>query len=379
LATINEIFENMLTFRITDGSIRARASVMAQGRGKGFEMNRTGKVLWGALGFAIAAALSPMLASAQDKPLTKVVLSLDFIPLGRHAPWYAALAEGYFKDEGLDVSIIPSQGTAQTIQAVESGTANIAFVDVPSVVLARANGSKLKMLAVNYQKAPYAIFSLNTGANVTQPKQLEGLNLGSGAGSFTPKIIQGFMAQNGLDASKLSISNVAPPARAAALLSGQVPAIEFFVMAKPGLEAGAKDAKAELRTFLLSDHGLELYSNGLAVTQDYLDKNSDVVKRFVRAGLKGWKFALANRQKAADDEITFVPSLKPEVIIAELNIVADLAVTPDTKQHGLGWFDPAKMQSNLDFVVKYIGVPGTPPQAADLYATGYLPTPGILP
>ena len=97
-----------------------------------------------------------------------MIFSLDFIPLGRHAPWYAALAEGYFRDEGLDVSIIPSQGTAQTIQAVESGTANIAFVDVPSVVLARANGSKLRMVAVNYQKAPYAIFSLKNGANVTR-------------------------------------------------------------------------------------------------------------------------------------------------------------------------------------------------------------------
>src|SRR3954454_9108797 len=92
-------------------------------------------------------------AAAQGAPPAKIVFSLDFIPLGRHAPWYAALAEGYFKDEGLDVSIIPAQGTAQVIQAVESGVANIGFVDVPSVAIARSNGSKLKMLAVNYQKA----------------------------------------------------------------------------------------------------------------------------------------------------------------------------------------------------------------------------------
>jgi NitT/TauT family transport system substrate-binding protein len=326
----------------------------------------------------LAAALATP-AAAQDKPLTKVIFSLDFIPLGRHAPWYAALSQGYFKDEGLDVSIIPSQGTAQTIQAVESGTANIAFVDVPSVVLARANGSKLKMVAVNYQKAPYAIFSLSNGANVTQPKQLEGLTLGSGAGSFTPKVIEGFMTQNGLDPSKLKITNVAPPARATTLLSGQVPAIEFFVMAKPGLEAGAKDAKTELRTFLLSDHGLELYSNGIAVTEDYLAKNADVVKRFVRAGLKGWKFALANPQKAADEQIKYVASLKPEITVAEISIVGDLAVTPEVKQHGFGWFDPAKMKSAVDFVTKYIGVTGTAPAVADVYATGLLPSPAITP
>jgi NitT/TauT family transport system substrate-binding protein len=325
----------------------------------------------------LGGLLSP--AAAQEKPAAKVTLALDFIPLGRHAPWYAALAEGFFKDEGLDVSIIPSQGTAQTIQAVESGTANIGFVDVPSVVLARANGSKLKMVAVNYQKAPYAIFSLKNGANIVEPKQLEGLSLGSGAGSFTPKVIEGFMAQKGLDPTRLKIANIAPPARASALLSGQVPAIEFFVMAKPGLEGGAKDANTELVTFLLSDHGLQLYSNGLAVTEDYLAKNGQAVKAFVRAGLKGWQFALGNPQKAAEDQIKYVPSLKPEISTAEIKIVGDLAVTEDVKQNGLGWFDPIGMKSAVDFVSKYVGMSGTPPAATDIYALGYLPEPAIKP
>jgi NitT/TauT family transport system substrate-binding protein len=339
------------------------------------------RLIAGTLCAVSLVASLPGTASAQGSPppLTKVVFSLDFIPLGRHAAWYAALAEGYYKDEGLDVSIIPSQGTAQVIQAVESGTANIGFVDVPSVVIARGNGSKLKMLAVNYGKAPYAIFSLSPGANVTEPKQLEGLNLGSGAGSFTPKIIQGFMTQKGLDPSKLTISNVAPPARATTLLSGQIPAIEFFVMAKPGLEAGAKAGNAELRTLLLADHGLELYGNGIAATEDYIAKNPDVVKRFVRASLKGWKFTIANPEKAAADQIKYIPTLKPEVVVAEINVVTGLAVTAETMKNGLGWFDPAKMKVNLDFVEKYIGVSGKPPVATDLYATGFLPTPPIMP
>lgn len=334
-----------------------------------------------AAGAACAASLltaMPGAAQAQAS-LTKVVFSLDFIPLGRHAPWYAALAEGYYKEEGLDVSIIPAQGTAQVIQAVESGTAQIGFVDVPSVVIARGNGSKLKMVAVNYGKAPYAIFSLSTGANVTQPKQLEGLNLGSGAGSFTPKVIQGFMSQKGLDPSKLTISNVAPPARATTLLSGQIPAIEFFVMAKPGLEGGAKTANAELRTMLLADHGLELYGNGIAATEDYLAKNADTVKRFVRASLKGWKFAMANPEKAAADQIQSVPTLKAEGIVAEIKVVQDLAVTDETRKNGLGSFDPAKMKANIDFVEKYVGISGKVPAPTELYATGFLPAQPVLP
>lgn len=330
---------------------------------------------------ALLVAFGANVASAQGlaPALTKVTFSLDFIPLGRHAAWYAALAEGFYKDEGLDVSIIPAQGTAQAVQAVESGTANIGFIDVPSVVIARGNGSSLKVVAVNYGKAPYAIFSLSNGANVTQPKQLEGLNLGSGAGSFTPKVIQGFMAQKGLDPNKLTISNVAPPARASTLIAGQIPAIEFFVMAKPGLEAAAKSANTELRTLLLADQGLQLYGNGIAATEDYLAKNPDVVKRFVRASLKGWKFTIANPDKAAADQIKYVPTLKPEVIVAEIKVVADLAVTDETKKNGLGWFDPVKMKANVDFVEKYIGISGKPPVAIDVYATGFLPTPAIMP
>ncbi|HEY2137753.1 MAG TPA: ABC transporter substrate-binding protein [Xanthobacteraceae bacterium] len=327
---------------------------------------------------AVVVGAGPPPAFAQAAT-TKIVFSLDFIPLGRHSPWYAALAEGYFKDEGLDVTIIPAQGTAQVIQAVEAGTANIGFVDVPSVIIARGNGAKLKMVAVNYQKAPYAVFSLSTGADVTQPKKLEGLTLGSGAGSFTPKVIQGFMSQQGLDPAKLTVSNVAPPARATMLLSGQVPAIEFFVMSKPGLEAGAKTANAELRTLLLADHGLELYGNGIAATDEFIAKNPDTLKRFVRAGLKGWKFAIDNPQKAAADQINYVPSLKPEGIVAEIAIIADLAVTSDTKKNGLGWFDPAKMARNLDFVGKYIGAGPTPLSTTDIYAPGFLPAPAVMP
>ncbi|WP_029040398.1 ABC transporter substrate-binding protein [Cucumibacter marinus] len=336
------------------------------------------------LGLAAAVTLASLTGLsaptlAQDGELTPLTFSLDFIPLGRHAPWYTALGKGFFEEEGLDVTIIPAQGTAQVIQAVESGTAQLGFVDVPALALARSNGSQLRMIAVNYQKAPYAIFTLANGADVTEISQLEGLTLGSGAGSFTPKIIKGYMTENGLDPDALEITNVAPPARAGMLLSGNVPAIEFFVMAQPGLANGAVDAGTELRTLLLGDHGLELYSNGIATTEDYLAANPDVAKRFVRAALKGWQYALNNPEEAADIQLQYIESLDRDTIIAEIGVVRSLAVTEDTEMNGLGWFDKAKMQTSLDFVLEFIGVEGDEPDAADLYAEGFLPDEPIKP
>ena len=82
-------------------------------------------------------------AQAQEKKLTDITFSLDFITLGRHAPFYVAIDKGYYKEEGLNVNIIPAKGTAQGIQNVESGIAQIGFTDIASLVVARAEGLRL--------------------------------------------------------------------------------------------------------------------------------------------------------------------------------------------------------------------------------------------
>jgi NitT/TauT family transport system substrate-binding protein len=329
--------------------------------------------------FLVLASISVMLggnAVAASKPID-VTFSLDFITLGRHAPWYVALGKGYYEEEGLNVKIVPGKGTAQVIQAIESGIADIGFIDVPSLVISRAAGSTIKMVAVNYQKAPYTVFSLDPGANVTKPKDLEGLELGSGAGSFIPKILQAFMRMHGLDPNTLKIVNIAPSARVAALVSRRVESVDFFIMSYPGISRAVKDSK--VRAFLLGDHGLELYSNGIGAKESYLKKNPEVVRAFVRAALRGWKYALSNPEEAADIQRKYAKGLNRQIIIDEIAILKRLAVVPDTQRNGLGWFDPAKMESNRSFMLENVGIKGTPPKAEDLYVTGFLPKKPILP
>src|SRR4051794_530345 len=116
----------------------------------------------------IAGLGLPVESHAQSTPVT---FSLDFRALGRHAAWYVALEKGYYKNVGLDVTIIPSQGTAQAIQSVESKAAQFGFSDVAGLVAARANSAATaKMVAGIYQKAPYPGFSLASGAQVPKPQ-----------------------------------------------------------------------------------------------------------------------------------------------------------------------------------------------------------------
>jgi NitT/TauT family transport system substrate-binding protein len=313
-------------------------------------------------------------AAAQER---KVTFVLDFISLGRHAPWYVALGKGYFKEEGLDVTIQPSKGTADAIRAVVSGIADIGFIDVPSLVAAGEAGGSVKIVAANYQKPPYCVFSLDPGANVTEPKQMAGLELGSSTASFVPRVIQAFMEMNGVDSKTLKIVNIDAPSRVPMLLARKVQAIDLFVMSEPAIRRAAKDAKP--RCLLLGDHGLEIYSNSIGTSEAFLDKNPDVVKGFVRAALRGWRYALAHPKEAAEIQRMYVKALDPEIIGEEIEILKRIAITPDVEKNGFGTVSMERMKKTVDFINDNANVTGEKLTAEQIYRPGFLPKEPILP
>ena len=329
------------------------------------------------LKFAALLAAGLCFAVEAQAQSTAVTFALDFRALGRHAAWYVALDKGYYKQAGLDVTIIPSQGTAQAIQSVESKAAQFAFSDVAGLVAARANsGATAKLVAVIYQKAPYAVFSLRSGANVTKPEQLENLEIASGAGSFTQKVIEAFMKSKGLKADTVKYTNIDPAARIGMLVSKKVPAIETFAMSMPGLVKAAGAQEAQI--FLLANNGLTLYSNGILVREDYLKANGAQVKAFVKASLDGWRDTIADPKAAADIVVKYIKGLDADVVLQEIAIVNALVATPETKANGLGTIDPAVMAASVDLIANNIGAAGKV-AAKDVYDTSYLPQPPVKP
>jgi NitT/TauT family transport system substrate-binding protein len=317
-------------------------------------------------------------AQAQAPKLTDITFSLDFIVLGRHAPFFVAIEKGFFREEGLNVNIISAKGTAHGIQNVESGLAQIGFIDVASLVVARAEGSTVKVASVIYQKAPFCFFSLNPGANVTKLKDFEGLRVGSNTGSYISNIARAMMRKEGLDPSKLSVESIEPSARIAMLATRKIPAIDFFIITKPAMERAVKDAKVV--TFLFADHGLDLYSNGIGAKESFLKENPEVMKGFVRASLRGYQYAFKHPAEAAELIQKHARALNNEITVDELKIVEELTVTPEIKQSGIGSFTTARMQSSVAWMVENGGFPKEKaPKVEDVYATGFLPAKPVMP
>ena len=321
---------------------------------------------------SVAAAARPARAAER----TPVAFSLDFRALGRHAPWYVALDRGFYRDVGLDVAIQGSGGTAQALQSLEANLVQFAFSDVAGLATARQAGSSTgEIVAVIYQQAPYAIFSLANGANVTRPEQLEGLTIGSGAGSFTQQVIHAYMLARGLDPAKVTYTNVDPSARISLVVTGRLPASESFAMSMPSLvnAVGADQA----RMFLLADHGLQLYSNSIVVRHDYAVQYPDLVRGFVAASLRGWHYTIAHPDEAATIVSAAVKGLDPGLARQEIDIVTRLADTPATRQAGLGSFEPGPLQASVDLILGRDGAAKLP--LSTLADAGFLPGPPIRP
>lgn len=323
---------------------------------------------------ALGAGLMLGSAQAQERDVKFV---LDFISLGRHAPWYVAVGKGYFKEEGLNVTIMPSKGTADAIRSVVSGIADIGFIDVPSLVASGAAGGAIKIVAVNYQKPPYCVFSLDPGANITSPKQMAGLEFGSSTSSFLPRIMQAFMTMNGVDGKTLKVVNIDGAARVPMLAARKIASIDQFIMSEPSIRRAVTDATP--KCLFLGDYGLDIYSNSIGTTDEFLTKNPDVVKKFVRAALRGWQYALAHPKEAADIQVRYVKGLNPDIIVDEVNVLKRVAVTPEVEKNGFGIMSLEKMKKTVDFINNNIDIQGEKLTAEQIYRAGFLPEKPVLP
>jgi NitT/TauT family transport system substrate-binding protein len=104
-----------------------------------------------------------------------------------------------------------------------------------------------------------------------------------------------------------------------------------------------------------------------------------VVRGFVRAALRGWKYTLDNPEEAAQIQVQFNKALDPQIIVEEIRILKRLAVVPDTQAGGFGAMNRDKMRRTVDFINSNVDVQGTKLSADDIMREGFLPKEPIKP
>jgi NitT/TauT family transport system substrate-binding protein len=325
-----------------------------------------------AASLALLAALSSSPALAQK--LTPVRFALDWRFEGPAAPYFVAIDKGYYKAEGLEVSIDPGSGSVEGINRVASGAYEMGFADINSLVKYRDNARNLPVKAVMmvYDTPAFSIVTLKK-SGITKPKDLEGRILGAPApdGAYAQWPI--FVKANGIDAAKVRIENVGFPVREPMLAQGKVDAITGFWFSS-FMNLRANNVPADQIVVLhMRDHGVDLYGNVIIANPDFMRFSPKAVSGFVRATIRGIQDTIRSPEAAIDSLMKRNPIARREVELERLRLsLQKNFVTPDVQKNGLGAVDMKRLERSIDQIALTFSFTAKP-KAADVFTAQYLP------
>jgi NitT/TauT family transport system substrate-binding protein len=320
---------------------------------------------------AAASALAATTASAQ----TAIKFSLDFKFEGPAAPFVVAIDKGYFKAEGLDVTIDTAGGSLEPINRVASGTYDMGFGDINSLIKFRdANPSTpIKAVFMVYNKPPFSIVGRKS-RGVNTPKDLEGKKLGAPPpdGAYAQWPI--FVKANDIDASKVTVVSVGFPVREPMLASGEVDAITGFSFSS---YINLKDRGVpanDITVLLMADYGVNLYGNTILVNPKFAAEKPEAVKGFLRAFVKGLRDTIANPATAIDSVIKRNDVAKKEVELERLQLaLKDNILTDEVKKNGFGGVLEDRLDKSIEQISLTYQFKNPKPKGSDIFDFSFLP------
>ena len=299
--------------------------------------NRKWISLAAAVVLAVTALPMGVFAAKKDsteEKLTKVTLN-EVAHSIFYAPQYVAIEEGYFKDEGLDLTLVTGFGADKTMTAVISGEADIGFMGAEASVYAYQEGATDPV--VNFAQLTQRAGNFLVAREEMPDFKWEDLKdkkvLGGRKGGMPEMVFEYILRKNGLDPQKdLTIDQSIDFGSTAAAFTGDTSA-DFTVEFEPSATALEKEGAGYVVASLGVDSGYVPYTSYSAKTS-YMEKNPEIIQKFTNALQKGMEYV----QSHTPEEIAEV--IAPQFAETDLD-----TVTAIVKRY----YDQDTWKSNLIF------------------------------
>lgn len=313
---------------------------------------------------AAAVLLLVLLSGCKPAQLTKVRLPVGYIPNIQFAPIYVAIERGFFRDEGLEVDIDYSM-ESDNVQLVAAGQLQFAMVSGEQVLLGRAKDLPVVFVAAWYDRFPVGISSPQ-GSGITTPADLKGKRIGI-PGLFGASYIgaRALLSAGGLSEQDVTLDAIGFT-QVEALTASREDAVVVYVANEP-VQLAAQGLAVD--TLLVSD-AMQLVSNGLMTSEKVIQENPDLVRKMVRALVKGILFAAGDPEDAYRVSLKYVENLDnadPEVqkqVLAESIKLWQLAKP--------GYTEPQAWE-NMQQVLLDMGLLESPIDLTKAYTNEFLP------
>lgn len=319
--------------------------------------------------FAFACgAFGQAAAQTQTKP-DQVTFALNWLATGEAAGWFLALDKGFFKENNIDVTIARGFGSGDTTKRVAAKRAEFGVADMGAVILQRINeGVQVRGVGMFYGRAPHAVF-FRTDSTIKSPKDLETRNIACPATSANKLMFPAFAAGAGFDAKKVEWRITDPAVAIATFAAGKTDAVCEFITSGPKIVAQTPQKTSH---FLYADFGFRAYANAVVVHEDMIRQNPDLVRRFVRAAMRGLDYAVKNPDEAIKALLKFQPENKPALAAEEWAVAASLIMTDEAKRNGVGYMDPERMAVTFDLVTSAFELNKNKDKVENIFSNDFL-------
>ncbi|MEC5384347.1 ABC transporter substrate-binding protein [Uliginosibacterium sp. H3] len=323
--------------------------------------------------FALVAATALLPVGAQAQTKLKMVLNWKFE--GPQAWFFLAQEKGYFKAEGLDVTIDQGEGSAASIPKVASGTYDVGFGDMSALIdmAAKYPDSAPVAAYMMYNVTPFVI-AVKKDSPIKTMKDLAGKTIGGPVNDGALKLFPDAAKAAGIDASKVSITNMAPNLREQMLTRGQVDGVFGYMLTVAfSAKAIGMNPDKDLRFIPYSDYGVDSYSNTVFFSRKLVKENPKVVEGFVRALNRAVKEVVANPDAGLEYVMKREPLLNREIERERLIATFSTQMSnPEIGKIGFGDVDDVRMKRNIDLVVDG-DASARKPAVSDVFDRRFLP------
>ncbi|MGK6312695.1 ABC transporter substrate-binding protein [Neorhizobium sp. DT-125] len=324
---------------------------------------------------AVAALALATGFSAPARAETPIKFTLDWKFEGPAAGFLLAEDKGYFKAEGLDVTIDTGNGSVEAIPRVATGAYQMGFGDINSLIkfLDEDPSQRIKAAMMIYERPTFAVVGRKSLGVTGDPKSLEGRKLGAPPPDGAFAQWKAFKQVAKIDDSKIAIESIGFPVREPMLAQGKVDAVFGFAFSVIlNLKAqGIKDE--DISTILMAEHGLNLYGNTVLVNTDFAEKNPAAVKGFLKALAKGFADAVANPEEGAAAVLKRNETLNKDIEIERLTMANAMNIkTPYVVENGFGGIDPARLAASIETLKVSMGLKGNV-KAEQVFDASFLP------
>jgi NitT/TauT family transport system substrate-binding protein len=266
------------------------------------KISRLAPVLGLLLAFVVAAC-----GAQPGSNLTKVKFQLQWVAQSQFAGYYAALDQGYYKDEGLDVSFVLGGPQVDNINSVAVNTADIGTGWLPKMLQSRENGTDLVSIAQMFQRSGTRMASFKD-KNITTINDFHGKKIGSWLLGNEPELFAA-LTKAGFDPTTETI--IKQDFDMSGLLKGDLDVAQAMIYNEYAQVLEAKNP-ATGQLYQPTDFNVLDFNDpavGTAMLQDQIfardswlktGSNADVATKFLKASFKGWIYCRDNQQKCVD-------------------------------------------------------------------------------